>query len=197
VAHDEFISCGVDDTEKEHTIICNTMSKNYGMSGWRIGYLISNARVMEQLLKVSQHLLTCPPTILEQYLERHFDDVLRVTKPQILEVVEKRAALGRYMDELGLRYMPGSAAFYFFVSIEDSSLRSEAFCTRLLRERKVSCVPGIGFGQSCDGFMRVGVGTESTERIRAALRAIRELIDETRRPGAVPAEEAALTGAAV
>lgn len=195
VAHDEFVSCGADDPEKEHTIICNTMSKNYGMSGWRIGYLISNARVMEQLLKISQHLLTCPPTMLEQYLERHFDDVLRITKPQILEVVEKRAELGRYMDELGLRYMPGSAAFYFFVSIEESSLSSEAFCTRLLRERKVSCVPGIGFGRSCDGFMRVGVGTESTERIRAALRVIRELLDETRRPDAVPAEEPALAAA--
>jgi len=196
LAGQAYVSCGVDDPEKEHTIICNTMSKNYGMSGWRIGYVISNARVLEQILKISQHLLTCSPTILEQYLERHFDDILAITKPQILEVVKKRAALAEYMDELGLRYMEGSAAFYFFVSIEDSALGSEEFCKRVLTEKKVAIVPGIGYGRSCDGFVRVGVGTESAERIRAALRAIKEVIDATRRPGAEPsAAEPALSGA--
>lgn len=184
IADEEYVSCGVDDPAKEHTIICNTMSKNYGMSGWRIGYVISNARVMQQLLKISQHLLTCPPTILEQYLERHFDDILRITKPQILAVVQKRAAVARYMDELGLRSMDGTAAFYFFVSIDESTLASEAFCSRLLSEKKVSVVPGIGYGESCDGFVRVAVGSESMDRLKAALRAVKELIDDTRRPGA-------------
>jgi aspartate aminotransferase/aminotransferase len=196
LADEEFVSCGLDDPEKEHTIICNTMSKNYGMSGWRIGYLISNARVMQQLLKISQHLLTCPPTILEQYLERHFDDILEVTKPQILEVVRKRAALARYMDELGLGYKEGTATFYFFVSIEGSSLGSEEFCERLLAEKKVCAVPGIGYGVSCDGFVRCGVGTESVDRMKAAFRAIKEMIESTRRPEADPAgAEPALSGA--
>jgi aspartate aminotransferase/aminotransferase len=179
VAEEPFVSCGVDDPEKEHTIICNTMSKGWGLSGWRIGYLISNARVMEQFLKISQHLMTCPATILEQYLERHFEDILEVTKPQIRDVLERRATLARYMDELGLRYMKGTGTFYFFVSIEASSLASEPFCTRLLSEKKVVAVPGVGYGRSCDGFVRVGVGTESMDRTKAALRAIKELIDAT------------------
>ena len=187
LADEEFVSCGLDDPEREHTIICNTMSKNYGMSGWRIGYIISNARIMEQLLKISQHLLTCPPTILEQYLERHFDDILEVTKPQILDVVRKRTLLARYMDEIGLRYKPGTATFYFFVSIHDSALGSEDFCMKLLKEKKVCAVPGGGYGESCDGFVRVGVGTESLERMKAALRAIKEMIDATRRPDTEPA----------
>lgn len=196
LAGEEYVSTGLDDPAKEHTIICNTMSKNYGMSGWRIGYVISNPRVMEPILKISQHLLTCPPTILELYLERHFDEILEITKPQILQVVKKRAALARYMDELGLRYMPGTATFYFFVSIEESSLGSEEFCGRLLAEKNVCAVPGIGYGESCDGFIRCGVGTESVERMRAAFRAIKEMIDATRRPGAGAAHgEPAFAGA--
>ncbi|HEX2206258.1 MAG TPA: pyridoxal phosphate-dependent aminotransferase [Longimicrobium sp.] len=184
VAEEPFVSCGVDDPEKEHTIICNTMSKNYGMSGWRIGYVISNATFMTQFLKISQHLMTCPATMLEQYLERHFDDILKITKPQIRDLVQRRAALGRYMDEIGLRYMPGTGTFYHFVSIEDSRLGSEEFCMRLLSERKVVAVPGVGYGKSCDGFVRVGMGTESMDRTKAALRAVKELIEATRRPGA-------------
>lgn len=184
VSEEPFVSCGVDDPEKEHTILCNTMSKNYGMSGWRIGYVISNAAFMEQFLKISQHLMTCPATILEQYLERHFDDVLKVTKPQILDLLARRAVLGRYMDEIGLRYMRGTGTFYHFVSIEGSTLGSEAFCMRLLTESKVVAVPGVGYGRSCDGFVRVGMGTESMDRTKAALRAIKALVDATRRPPA-------------
>jgi aspartate aminotransferase/aminotransferase len=187
VADEPFVSCGVDDPEKEHTIICNTMSKNYGMSGFRIGYMISNATFTTQFLKISQHLMTCPATMLEMYLERHFDEILEITKPQIRDLVERRAALGRYMDEIGLRYEPGPGTFYFFVSIEDSSLGSEEFCMRLLSEKKVVAVPGVGYGRSCDGFVRVGMGTESMDRAKAALRAILALIHETRRPGAEPA----------
>lgn len=193
VSTEPFVSAGLDDPEKEHTIICNTMSKGWGLSGWRIGYLISNAQVMEQLLKISQHLMTCPATILEQYLERHFHDILEITKPQIREVVEKRAELARYMDEIGLHHMDGSATFYFFVSLDGSTLGSEAFCMRLLAENRVVAVPGVGYGKSCDGHIRVGIGTESMERMRAALRAIKALIDATQDPerAAEPASLAA------
>ncbi len=197
VSTEPFVSCGLDDPEKEHTIICNTMSKGWGLSGWRIGYLISNSTVMAQLLKISQHLMTCPPTILEQYLERHFDDILAVTKPQIREVVEKRAQLGRYMDEIGLRYMDGSATFYFFVSIAPSTLGSEEFGMRLLSEHKVVAVPGVGYGRSCDAYMRVGIGTESMDRMKAALRSIKALIEATSPAGAassLPVTQSALDG---
>jgi aspartate aminotransferase/aminotransferase len=195
VAEEPFVSCGLDDPAKEHTIICNTMSKNYGMSGFRIGYVISNATFMTQFLKISQHLMTCPATMLEMYLERHFDDILKVTKPQIRDLMERRATLGRYMDEIGLRYMRGTGTFYHFVSIEDSSLGSEEFCMRLLNERKVVAVPGVGYGASCDGFVRVGMGTESMARTKRALLHIKELVEATRRPeaeAALPVTRAAM-----
>jgi aspartate aminotransferase/aminotransferase len=187
VVDEEFVSCGVDDPEKRHTIVCNSMSKNYGMSGWRVGYVISNAELMEQVLKINQHLITCPATILEHYLERHFDDILEITKPQIEEVVRRRAVLGEYMREIGLVPMEGTATFYFFVHIGESALSSEEFCMRLLRESRVCVVPGLGYGESCDGFVRVSVGTESLERTRHGLRAIRDLIQATRADGREPA----------
>lgn len=189
---DEFVSCGVDDPEKRHTILCNSMSKNYGMSGFRIGYVISNAEIMEQILKINQHLITCPATVLEMYLERHFDDILEITKPQIHDVVRRRSELCAYMDELGLGYLPGTATFYLFVRIEESGLSSVEFCDRLLEESRVCVVPGLGYGASCDGFVRVSVFTESLERTRQGFRAIRELIGRARARDA----EAVLAGAA-
>jgi aspartate aminotransferase/aminotransferase len=174
-----FVSLGVHDPSRDHTIICNSMSKNYGMSGWRIGYVIARADIASQILMINQHLVTCASTILLLYLARHFDEILAITKPQILDVVRRRRELGKYMDAIGLQRLPGEATFYFFVSIAPTRLTSDEFCTRLLLERGVSVVPGIGYGHSCDRFIRVSVGTETTARMQRALRSIRQLIDET------------------
>jgi len=176
---DSFISAGALDPEKKHTIVCNSMSKNYGMSGWRIGYVIARPSLTAEILKLNQHLVTCPPTILQHYLERHFDEILAITKPQIAEVVRRRRELAGFMDRCGMSYLPGDSTFYFFVSIARSGLSSEAFCTRLLTEHRVSTVPGIGYGASCDRFIRVSVGTESMERTRRGIRLINRLIDDT------------------
>ncbi len=174
-----FLSCGVLDREKKHTIICNSMSKNYGMSGWRIGYVIAHPEVTDEVLKINQHLVTCAPTILQHYLERHFDEILDITRPQIAEVVRRRCELVRFMDACGISYLPGDSTFYIFVSIGRSCLSSDAFCTRLLSEHRVSTVPGIGYGNSCDRFIRVSVGTESMDRTRRGITLIHRLIEET------------------
>jgi len=194
---ESFISAAAHDPDKAHTIVCNTLSKNYGMSGWRIGYLFTNQALLFQILKVNQHLITCPATVLEFYMARHFDEVLAITAPQIRDVVVKRGEVARMLDDAGLRYLPGDGTFYLFVSIEGSGLGSEGFCTRLLEERGVSAVPGIGYGDSCDGFIRLSVGSESMERIRRGVDEIADLVRETAVPGALfgEAREGGLTGA--
>lgn len=174
-----FISLGRLDREKTHAVVFNSMSKNYGISGWRVGYVIANAKLIENILKVNQHLITCPATILECYLARHFRQLLEITKPQIRDVVCKRNRLAEYMDGIGLSYLPGTATFYFFVSIKPSRLGSEEFCTRLLQEELISVVPGIGYGRSCGAFVRVSVGTASMEENMRGLRKIKELIERT------------------
>lgn len=175
----EFISAAAHDPAREHTIVCNTLSKNYGMSGWRIGYVFTNQELLYQILKVNQHLITCPATVLQLYMARHFDEVLDITAPQIRDVVVKRAAVARMLDEAGIGYMPGKGTFYLFVSIEGSSLGSVEFCDRLLDERGVSAVPGIGYGDSCDEFIRVSVGSESIGRVRQGVERIAGLLRET------------------
>jgi aspartate aminotransferase/aminotransferase len=128
---------------------------------------------------VNLHLITCPATILQHYLARHFRQLLEVTKPQIQAVVCKRKQVAAYMDQIGLTYLAGSATFYLFVSIAPSRLGSEEFCTRLLQDEHVSVVPGIGYGESCDAFVRVSVGAASLEENQHGLRKIKELIEKT------------------
>ena len=181
---ERFYSLGLFDDSKHNIIICNSISKNFGISGWRLGYCITNEGLTNQILKVNQHLITCPAAILQYYIAKHYDQIIQITYPQIVMVVKKRKQVAELMEELGLSYLPGTATFYFFVSIAPSKLTSEEFCARLLMEDHVSVVPGLGYGESCDGFVRLSVGTESFENIKYGLLKIKRLIDETAVDGA-------------
>lgn len=171
---DSFVSLGKLDREKNHVILFNSISKNYGVSGWRLGYVVAHEHVISNVLKVNDHVITCPPTILEYYVAKHFHRILDITTPQIHDVVRRRAKMANYMDEIGLGYMEGTATFYLFVSISPSELTSEQFCTRLLEEDHVSVVPGLGYGESCDSFVRVSVGASTDEENKFGLRKIRD-----------------------
>lgn len=177
---EKFISFGAVDPSFEHTIIVNSISKNFGISGWRIGYLISNPEVVYGALKLNQHMMTCAPTPLLMFLDKHFDEIISLTKPQIRDLIVKRKRVQGFMDELGIKVVPGTSTFYFFVDISASKLDSVAFCDRLLSELFVAAVPGIGYGHSCDRHIRVSFGTEPDERIHEGLKRIRDLIDATR-----------------
>jgi aspartate aminotransferase/aminotransferase len=175
----QFISFGHLDAEKKHSIIVNSISKNLGLSGWRVGYIVTNAKMIDQILKVNQHLITCAPTVLEYYIAKHFVELIDITAPQIAQVVKNRKLVTQYLDSIGLNYLTGEATFYLFVSIKNTALSSEEFCTMLLEKYHVSAVPGVGYGKSCDNFIRVSVGAENMERIYAGLDKIKKLISET------------------
>lgn len=178
-----FVSFGTIDKEKKLTFLVNSFSKSLGVSGWRVGYVIARHDYLENVLKVNQHLITCPATFFEYLLINYFDKIIKKTKPQIQTMLKKRAEIASHMNKIGLRYLPGTGTFYFMVSIEDSILDSEEFGLRLLNEFRVAVVPGRGYGESVNKFLRVSIGTENIDRIKAGLGAMKRLIDLTSSSG--------------
>jgi aspartate aminotransferase/aminotransferase len=176
----DFVSAGALDPDKRHTVIVNSMSKNYGISGWRVGYLIAHRQLADHILTINQHLITCAPTILLSYLARNFDRLIAITRPQIQRAVAMRDLASATLAGRGITTLPGSASFYLFASLGESALDSDSFATRLLRERGVSVVPGIGYGQSCDRFIRLSVAAEPPERVIRGITEIGQLIDSSR-----------------
>lgn len=171
-----FVSSGRLDSSLRNLVVVNSLSKNMGMSGWRLGYMLAGDALTHDVLKLNQHLITCAPTILQLYCEQYFDDLRRCVAPQIRAVVEKRERLRGVMSKLGLTTMNGASTFYFFVDIAMSGLDSEAFAERLFQEHGIAVVPGRYYGASTDRFVRIGVGTESEPRIEAALARMRAML---------------------
>jgi aspartate/methionine/tyrosine aminotransferase len=178
----EFTSCAALDPDKTHTAVINSMSKNYGVSGWRVGYVITHPDLIDQVLKINQHLVTCAPTILTCYLAEHFDDVLEITRPQIRKVVGLRNRVAAELADAGVATLPGGATFYLFASLGNSALSSTQFARTLLQQSAVSVVAGIAYGPSCDRHVRVSVGTESEERVRRGIDEMCRLIRDSSVP---------------
>ncbi len=172
----EFCSVLAHDPERQVAIVANSLSKNMGMSGWRIGYLIAHPDLIRGVMKLNQHIITCAPTILQSYLAHYFDRIIAITLPQAQDVVDKRERVALRMKELGLTTLDGGATFYFFVSIEDFPSDSLDFALYLLLHHNISVVPGFAYGESTGRFVRVSIGTESEERIADALAIIRNVV---------------------
>ena len=167
-----FFSGGRLDSEKNNVIVVNSLSKNMGMSGWRVGYLISNEKVIKAVLKLNQHLITCAPTVLLYYMEKYFDLIISHTLPQVHDIVLKKQSVKKILKNYKILHLEGGATFYFFLSIENYSGNSTDFAMELLKNHDISVVPGSAYGASTERFIRFSIGTESLERIEHAIKII-------------------------
>ena len=163
--------------DKDGIIVVNSLSKNLGISGWRLGYAIAAPEVVYNILKLNQHLITCPATLLAMYVAHYFKDIIEITLPQTEAVVRKRAEVVDFMKEIGLEPFEGSATFYIFVNIGNYKKSSMDLGLYLLMKYGISVVPGTAYGQSTERFIRIGVGAESMETIKDCLKTIKRVID--------------------
>ena len=164
---------------KERTIVINGFSKSYAMTGWRLGYACGPRVIMDQILKIHQYAIMCAPTT-SQYaavsaLKKGDADVERMRTAYN----QRRNYLMRRFDKMGLQCFEPFGAFYVFPSIKKFGLSSEEFATRLLQQEKVAVVPGIAFGTSGEGYVRISYAY-SIEDLKEALERVEHFINRLR-----------------
>ncbi|BBW92219.1 pyridoxal phosphate-dependent aminotransferase [Pseudoalteromonas sp. PS1M3] len=179
VEGNEFCSAGRAIKELDNLIIVNSLSKNFGMSGWRIGYAITNNELIKELLKLNQHLITCAASPLMMYLDKHFETILNLTRQQAVLVTKKRNRIVRKAESLGFMCLPGSATFYIFIDLNEYNGSVFNLALYLLLECKIAVVPGLAYGKSTEKCIRVSVGTESESDIIKALKKIQIVINNS------------------
>ena len=172
----KFVSSSKFINEYDNVITVSSLSKNMGMSGFRIGYLLSNTKIVDAIVKYNQHLITCAPTILQVYIADKFFDILDKTTPQIGKIIEKREKILKYCKSLNINTLEGDSTFYIMMEIPKTESIFD-FCMHLLLNDHLSVVPGIAYGESCRNYVRISIGTESLQRIMKAIDLIRFRID--------------------
>ena len=163
---------------RQHIVRIFTFSKAYGMTGWRVGYLHSDARNVQEILKVHDALVTCAPVVSQyaalaalEYGQEHITAFRQAFK-------QRRDLTLTHLDRLShvFDYQKPEGAYFVFPRLKDvvaHARDSHALAYDILEKAKVAVVPGIAFGPSGEAHIRLNFGrrpddiTTAFERLSA------------------------------
>ena len=152
----------------ERTLVFNGLSKAYAMTGWRLGYVAGPRPYLQQIEKVHSHSVTCATSFVQKA------GVVALTGPQefIGQMVSawdrRRRNLAERLDAVnGITCPLVEGAFYAFVDIRGTGLTSTEAADLFLQEAHVAVTPGVAFGSSGEGHVRLSFAT-SDELLEAA-----------------------------
>ena len=154
---------------KSRTILLGGFSKDYAMTGWRIGYACGPADIIQGLVRIHQYTIMSAPTTAQDAALEALRSGNSYVEEMVAEYNRRRKLLVGGLNRLGLSTFEPRGAFYAFPNIRASGMDDETFAEKLLREEGVAVVPGNAFGPGGDGFVRACYAT-AYEKIEEALR---------------------------
>ena len=142
---------------KERTIILNSFSKNFTMTGWRVGNIIAPDFIIKIIQQINENVVFTAPSISQRaaiHALRNRD----VVQPDMVAEYRKRMFFAaekiNEIPKMSVIYPP-KGSFYLFINIKESGLTSEEAADIVLREAHVLMLPGNAFGTCGEGYLRV------------------------------------------
>src|SRR5580765_2386765 len=153
-----------------------TMSKSYNMAGWRIGFMVGNAELVNALARIKSY------HDYGSFTPVQVASIVALDGPQecveeIRKTYEKRRdVMVKGLHDIGWMVDNPKASMYIWAKIPEyyAKMGSIEFTKRLMQEAKIAVSPGIGFGDYGDGHVRIAL-IENEHRLRQALRGVREM----------------------
>lgn len=157
---------------KERTLYINSLSKEFCMTGWRIGYALGPVDIISAMTKLQENVAACAP-LPSQYAAM---EALRLDKDYSADMAtifaKRRDALVEEIQKCDkLHAIIPDATFYMMVNIKETGMKSIDFAYSLLKHAHVAVVPGITYGEICDTYIRIAFTLEE-DLIREGVRRI-------------------------
>jgi aminotransferase len=153
---------------KKRTILLGGFSKDYAMTGWRIGYAAGPAELIKGLVTIHQYTIMSAPTTAQDAATEAILNGEQYVLEMTAEYDRRRRLIVGGLNKLGLTTFEPRGAFYAFPNIAASGMDDDTFAEKLLAEERVAVVPGNAFGLGGDGFVRCSYAT-AYEKIEEAL----------------------------
>lgn len=160
---------------KERTITIGSFSKDYAMTGWRIGYILAPDYLINCIRDINEGVCFTAPSI-SQRAAIHALRLRETIQPKIVNEYKKRVyyANGRINQIPGMSVLPPKGSFYLFVNIKKIGLTSAEVSKLLLEKAHVLVVPGNAFGKSGEGYIRIAC-TVGLDKLKDAFDRIEKL----------------------
>jgi aspartate aminotransferase len=160
----------------ERTLTLNGFSKIYAMTGYRLGYVAAPAPLIRELNKLQQHSATCPTAFAQKGAAVPPESVAAAVKRMVKRFAARRKLVAEGFSGIpGLMARPPEGTFYMWLDCRGLTNDSRSLSHRLLEEALVALTPGVAFGQSGEGFLRLSFAadeatlTEAITRVKKAL----------------------------
>ena len=140
---------------KERTVVIDSISKRFAMTGYRLGYAIGPETIIANMTKMQENVAACAPLPSQYAAIAALEQCAKST-----EIVDEFQTRRDYLYEAinsidGLSCIKPAATFYLFVNIEKSGMDSIEFANRLLEEVQVAVVPGVTYGDNYNNYVRI------------------------------------------
>lgn len=155
----------------DNAFVVNSFSKYFGMTGWRLGWLVAPEHAVEPLTRLAQNVFLAAPTPSQHAALAAFTPECRdILETRRATLKQRRQVLLDGLASLGLAPdLPPQGAFYLWLDISRYSRDSQAFCERLLMEENVAITPGIDFAvQGGEHHVRIAF-TNDVARLQEAV----------------------------
>lgn len=145
---------------KERTITINSFSKDFTMTGWRIGHIVAPDFIIKTIQQINENVVFTAPSISQRaaiYALRNRKEI----QPPMIEEYRKRVeyAVDRINDIPNMSVLPARGTFYLFVNIKETGLTSIEASDIILKETHVLTIPGVSFGDCGEGYVRIACTT--------------------------------------
>ena len=162
---------------KERTVIINSLSKEFCMTGWRLGYAAAPAELISAMTMFQENIAACAP-LPSQYAAIEALRHPEYSKGMIEEFTRRKDSLIKEVSKIkGIKVNIPQGTFYAMLNIKSTGLKSEEFAYTLLEKEQVAVVPGITYGECCEGFIRIAFTLEIS-KIEEGIQRIKRFIEE-------------------
>ena len=153
-----------------------TMSKSYNMAGWRVGFMVGNAELVNALARIKSYHDYGTFTPIQVASIAALDGPQDCVQEVVQKYQSRRDVLVKGLHEAGWMVENPKASMYIWAHIPEPyrAKGSLEFAKRILEEAKVAVSPGVGFGDYGDEYVRFAL-IENEQRTRQAVRGIKEM----------------------
>jgi aspartate aminotransferase len=143
----------------QRSIISNGFAKAFSMTGWRVGYIAGPVEIVKAMTKIQSHSTSNVCTFAQYGAIAALESSQDCIEEMVKAFSERRQyILERVRSLPGLNCPTPNGAFYVFIDISQTGLKSGDFCQKLLESQKVAAIPGIAFG--ADDCIRLSYATD-------------------------------------
>lgn len=164
----------------DQLFVINSFSKYYGMTGWRVGWLVVPQDFIEAANRLAQNMFLAAPTISQYAALAAFSDETQKELARRREIFhQRRDTLIPLIEKAGfkVRTIP-AGAFYVYADCSEISDDSMALCERLLREAGVAITPGADFGNNASNHYVRFSYANTVANLQQGMRRIQQWIDD-------------------